>query len=215
MKRIRKFILFLACYALSLNAFATAQISDSIQINGKSYALNTNPLKNHPKLDGWKSPTDSVSSTANWRGYLASWEIKDSKLLLTDITITYLNKKTDDYERRSIAGDFVDAVPAPATWYSGALIIPDGQLVNYVHMGYASTYSHYLIFQIDEGNVIGSLSLSQAEFEDYRDKKFEAFKNSEEFRQAFEETTKGENKMSAVMALKFLKEFYSETYLAK
>ncbi len=215
MKQITKLMLLLGCLVISQNLLATAQVSDSVQIDGKFYALNTNPLNKHPQLDGWKPPTDSVSSTANWRGYVASWEIKDGKLLLTDITITYLNKKTDEYERRSIAGDFVDVVPAPATWYSGALIIPDGKLVNYVHMGYGSTFSHYLIFQIDEGNVTGSQSLSQTEFEVYRDKKFEEFKKSEEFHKAFAETAKGENSMNAEMALKFLKEFYSETYLAK
>lgn len=43
-----------------------------------------------------------------------------------------------------------------ADWYSGMLRVPKGELLNYVHMGYMSTYEYELTFELEDGRVIGS-----------------------------------------------------------
>jgi hypothetical protein len=196
-------------------AHATAQIPDTIRIDGKDYALNTNPLSQNPKMAAWKPPADASMSTANWRGYLAAWEIRDDQLLLTDVTIDIYNEATEKHGQRDVAADFVPAVPATADWYTGALIIPDGEMVDYVHMGYGSTYAHYRIYRIRQGRVLESLSLNQAEFEAYRDRKFAEFQQTGEYRATLAEAMADMGGMSREQVVDFLKQFYSEQYLAR
>lgn len=196
-------------------AHATAQIPDSIRIDGKDYALNTNPLSQNPKMAEWKPPADASRSTANWRGYLAAWEIRDDQLLLTDVTIETYDEASKEYGHRRVAADFVPSVPTMADWYTGALIIPDGEMVDYVHMGYGSTYSHYRIYRIRQGRVLEALSLDQAEFKAYRDRKFAEFQQTGEYRAALAEAMADMGGLRREQVVDFLKQFYSEQYLAR
>lgn len=196
-------------------AHATAQTPDAIRIDGKDYALNTNPLSQNPKMAKWKPPADASNSTANWRGYLAAWEIRDDQLLLNDVTIETYDESTEMYGQRTVAADFVSVVPATADWYTGALIIPEGELVDYVHMGYGSTYAQYRIYRIRQGRVLETLSLDQAEFEDYRDRKFAEFQQTGEYRAALAEAMADMGGMRREQVVDFLKQFYSEQYLAR
>ena len=42
-----------------------------------------------------------------------------------------------------------------ATWFTGELRIPDGELLQYVHMGYESVYQRDLLIRIERGRVTG------------------------------------------------------------
>jgi len=103
----------------------------------------------------------------------------------------------------------------PATWYSGALIIPDGKMTQYVHMGYGSTYSHYRIYRIDKGRVTETKSLSEREFIAYRKLKFAEFKKTEAYRQALADTKKDGGGMSGAEIDDFFLSFFAEEYLAQ
>mgnify|MGYP006384042175 FL=1 len=215
MRLLTRTFAFLLGLLIGQAAHATAQTPDAIRIDGKDYALNTNPLSQNPKMAEWKPPADASTSTANWRGYLAAWEIRDDQLLLTDVTIETYDEATEKYGQHTVAADFVSAVPATADWYTGALIIPDGELVDYVHMGYGSTYAHYRIYRIRQGRVLEALSLDQAEFEAYRDRKFAEFQQTGEYRAALAEAMADLGGMSREQVVDFLKQFYSEQYLAR
>lgn len=103
--------------------------------------MNTNPLESLIADKGWEPPSEASRCTSNWREYLAHWEIQDDKLYLLEATIGV--RRDQDEERRSILADlFAHTPPILADWYSGSLIIPDGKQVEYVHMGYGSTYDH-------------------------------------------------------------------------
>src|SRR3546814_8046881 len=60
-----------------------------------------------------------------------------------DATILVAGEEAGDYTPESILGDLFPSTEAPvvADWYSGALIIPDGERTKYVHMGYGSSRS--------------------------------------------------------------------------
>ena len=53
-------------------ACATAQVPDTIRIDGEEYDLNTNPLNAYLEGVRWDRPENIVISSANWRGYIAS-----------------------------------------------------------------------------------------------------------------------------------------------
>src|SRR3546814_8853469 len=135
-------------------------------------------------------------SSANWRGYTASWEIADGKLVLRDATILVAGEEAGDYTPKIILGDLCPSTEAPvvADWYSGALIVPDGERTKYVHMGYGSSYERYQVLRIAAGRVVEHLKLSAEEFERYKADKFEAFTATGEYREALEELREEDRK---------------------
>src|SRR5690606_22127745 len=102
-------LLIIAILALSTMipsmALATAQIPDRILIDGQDYALNTNPLTPRLVASGWLPPKEAMVSSANWRGYTASWEIADGQLMLRDATILVAGEEPGDYTPKSILDD--------------------------------------------------------------------------------------------------------------
>ena len=59
-----------------------------------------------------------------------------------------------------------------ATWYSDAVIVPDGRLVDYVHMGYGPPHAHYRVYRIARGRVLEALSMGAEQFRVWRERKF-------------------------------------------
>src|SRR3546814_1423132 len=145
------------------------------------------------RISDWSSDVCSsdlaMVASANWRGYTASWEIADGRLVLRDATILVAGEEAGDYTPESILGDLFPSTEAPvvADWYSGALIIPDGERTKYVHMGYGSSYERYQVLRIAAGRVVEHVKLSAGEFERYKADTFEAFTATEEYRQALAE----------------------------
>lgn len=83
---------------------------------------------------------DMVFSTACWRQYRGTWEIKDGKLYLV-----------------AIVGCYRLAHPEPvlADWFTGVLRVPRGHQLVYVHMGFGSVYEEELHIMIERGRVKG------------------------------------------------------------
>jgi hypothetical protein len=90
--------------------------------------------------------------TACWRGYVAKWELRNGRFYLREIRGKY-----------ELTGD----EPLFADWFSGVLRIPRGQLLQYVHMGFASVYEEELHIKIERGMVVKSRVI------DNRDKKWD------------------------------------------
>jgi len=217
MSTLTRWALCLLLSTLPALAGATAQIPDTIEIDGKPLPLNTNPLSAQLQARGWSPPDDAEQSTANWRGYVARWRIDGDALVLVDATIDLPGGMDDGvYKRRkrSIKAElFPGQARVVADWYTGMLIIPDGELTRYVHMGYGSSYDHYQLFRVKDGKVLEHLSMDEAAFEAYKSKSFQAFRETPEFRSALKETmSKG---MTKARAIDFLQSFNAEVYLSR
>ena len=52
-------------------------------------------------------------------------------------------------------------------WFTGILGLPYGDLVAYVHMGYGSTYSDYILLELDEGKLVGSHAFGHEQFSEF------------------------------------------------
>ena len=61
----------------------TAQISESLDYEGGTYAMCTEPLGVFFSMGGSK-PSFMANNTALWRGYIGQWEVLDDRLYLTD-----------------------------------------------------------------------------------------------------------------------------------
>ena len=87
------------------NAFATAQYPDKILYEGKEYGLHTNPMKSYFSKHPEKRPRGGIMSTALWRGYVATFEVKDKSLVLKDIEVQVRTETEDgknDYTWKSV-----------------------------------------------------------------------------------------------------------------
>ena len=100
----------------------TAQIHECLILDGELFSLAcTPPIPQHPRIIcvdedevNWDDYSPIVFTTACWRRYIGTWEIRDRRFYLTDIEGIY-----------QMTGDepiFVDE-------YSGTLRVPFGQRV--------------------------------------------------------------------------------------
>lgn len=185
MKKIALLVVLLA--TVLTHVWATAQFPDILIYEGKQYDLLTNPLEpffeEHPDL----RPT--WTSTALWRGYVATFEIKDNQLVVKDVVIP-------DYDK----GDssifkvlFPNQEKVVITWLTGILTLPIGDMVEYVHMGYGSTYNKYKLMYIQEGNLVQEQDFTLDEYHQYRASQFAEFKKTEQYTQAVKELKESES----------------------
>ena len=87
-----------------------------------------------------------------WRGYVGSWEIVDDRLYLVGLSGTL--EGGADATLATIFPDFPDRVFAH--WYSGTIRIPQGKQLEYVHMGYGSTFERDLFLDIERGVIVAT-----------------------------------------------------------
>ncbi|TXL70855.1 hypothetical protein FHP25_32560 [Vineibacter terrae] len=134
----------------------TAQVPETLLYNGESLAMCVEPLEVWFKLVGQdESPFEAMSS-ANWRGYIGTWEIKDSRLYLVGLRGTLKNGEDGSIE--TFFPGFQDR--AFAHWFSGRIRAPRGKLLKYVHTAYASQYEQDVVFHVDRG-IIQSINVRE------------------------------------------------------
>jgi len=150
---MKKLLVVLAVLLIPHSVFATAQISDQIVYNGEKHSLFSEPLERYFG-EKHRRPDELFvfKCTACWRGYVASWEIKENHLYLTKIV-----EGTCGADAKEIEIDRIfpgQKAPVKAVWYSGMLRIPQGKLLRYEHMGYGSTFEKELLLTIQDGKLI-------------------------------------------------------------
>jgi hypothetical protein len=193
--RIKRPMAILAVVLAASSAFATAQFPDKLLYDGKEHSLYTNPMEPYFARYPDKKPTDGVTCTALWRGYVATFEILEKRLFLSDIKVMVMTK--DQKGKRDTAFSSVkdtlipEGGSLPADWFSGILVLPDGELVNYVHMGYASTYSNYILLEIRKGTLTEKRVLDHEAYEVFKTRQFEAYKRTDEYQKRAAELQNG------------------------
>ncbi len=214
MAKTMKVIVILIVFASNTDALlATAQFPDIIIFEGKRYSLHSNPLEQYFKKFPDKRPKEGSRSTALWRGYIATFEIMDSTLYLKDITI-----ELPDHKWKSVLAEvFPNNERVKIDWLTGLLVLPYGELVEYVHMGYASTYENYILLEIREGRFKRAKRFDYKQYEEFKQRQFEEFKKTEEYKVQAEKLIK-EMGYSAELVEQFLRIYvisYSSMILAE
>ena len=161
---------------------ATAQEPDVLFYKGKKHGILTNPLedlfKSNPQIkerldDARFNRVEYVGSSANWRGYVAMWKINKRKLYLTGLELV---------DEHSV---FKEVFPGQnkvfAEWYTGLIILPEGEMTNYVHMGYGSAFERYLVIRIKKGVVLKEKSFSGPEYQKFKKRQFDAYQKTAEY----------------------------------
>lgn len=157
-----KWIIFVILMLNASSVFGTAQEPDILFIEGEKYYLRSNPLEPYfqmtgkPKFNEKPMKTTSegsfiegISSSSNWRGYVATWELENDTLYLREIK----NLWEISVDLSTIFKDRDTSQKIKADWFNGELRIPEGELLKYVHMGYGSVYERDIIYTIKSGQV--------------------------------------------------------------
>lgn len=127
----------------------TAQAEEILIYEGEETSMTFCPPfpEDHPRIKtlrddeirpSGRADDDFVFSTACWRGYIGTWEIKDGHFYLVRIV-----------GQHRLEGD----EPLFADWFSGALRIPKGRMLEYVHMGFGSVFEQETHIKIENGIV--------------------------------------------------------------
>ncbi len=208
MKKI--FLIFLMTMC-AIQVFATAQYPDILVYEGKEYELFTNPME--PFFEEHSDLRPESTCTALWRGYVAKFEIRDNQLVVSDILIleliNYKEVFTSIYDKI-----FPEQKNVVVTWMTGILTLPCGELTNYVHMGYGSTYNAYKLLQIENGKLVQTRDFTEDEYIQYRHLQYEAFKKTKTYKDAVDEIRKSEyyDAQNEEMLDEFIRSFYSSVY---
>jgi hypothetical protein len=129
----------------------TAQIGERLIYDGREVSMCSEPLGDYFAFGG-RNPEFESNCTALWRGYVGTWEIVGDRLYIVSLNGSL--KDGTEATLETVFPGYPDRVFAH--WYSGTLRIPEGKQLEYVHMGYASTYERDRFLKIEKGVVVGS-----------------------------------------------------------
>lgn len=129
----------------------TAQVSERLIYAGKEIPLFTNPLSLYLMANeiSFQSP-----HTANWRGYVGTWEIFEHQGVERLYLVGLAAHKTYE-EILSLPDVFPGHDKVFAHWFTGELRCPQGAQLEYRHMGYASIYEYDLLLEFKQGILMG------------------------------------------------------------
>jgi len=208
-----KFKLVIISFFIFLKAFATGQKPNFIKIDGKEYELLNDPLEkyfnehpeNHPVFGekfikkNEKGETLIKTSTGNWRGYVAYFEIINNKLFLTDLKI-----EDDDSEKQISVFSKIFNEKNVELDYSGILTIPNGDFIDSDNFGFSSYYTSYFILTIKNDHLEKMKELQNKDYLKFKIKQFEEFQKTNDYKIAYEDYLKS-NIESEKMDLSFAK----------
>ena len=129
----------------------TAQVHEDLILNSKHTSMACEPSIPHQDKRIITCDDDFFDNTACARGYVGTWEILNGLFYL--IKLEGLYKLTES--------------PILADWFSGKLRVPEGDIVNYAHAGFFSTYEKERLIEIKSGKVISELIVDGREVYDY------------------------------------------------
>jgi len=144
----------------------TAQMGEKLLYKGEEYWMSTEPLgqilpkdrieklpskepqEQEHRLSNFFRPGDYGNCSSCWRKYIGTWEIDDNKLYLVDLE-GYPDKESTDLNYV-----FPNQERVFASWFTGHIRLPIGELLEYVHMGYMSTFEKDFILELENGIVV-------------------------------------------------------------
>lgn len=143
-----------ACIILFISTvlYSTAQFPDILIYKGKEYSLMSNPLESYfSKSNPRPDKLFPFSCTAIWRGYIATWKIEAGTLFLIKVVAGDCSPNPQEIDVSAVFGQ---KLPVEASWFSGTLRIPQGEMLSYMHMGYGSVYEKDLLLKFSNGKLI-------------------------------------------------------------
>ncbi len=207
---IRFFAVLFAVIFFPFLCLGESQASDIVRFMGKEYILQTNILEYYFERQGisrdslMRSVTlvDSNGNKSKFsrirpeclRGYIATFEVTaDGELYLNDIQLYFFAHEPYEVEGRDSSRAqysimhllFPGQRRVQLDWYTGLLIVPYGDVENYVYSGYASVFEQYMVMVMREGRYLRHINYDSRQYIIFRSRQFAMFKRTNSYRSEF------------------------------
>ena len=170
-----KILVLFSTLSFNFQSQATNQIPDKLIFQDKTLAIHHFPLeklfdsskKLKEKLTAARG--NQIPSTANHRGYIASFKILDNQLVISDIELEQQFKQGKLLRPVSIIEKIL---PKPKdrymNWYSGILTGGIDETGSTFHLPniHRTSYKSYLVFKVVKGQVIEMAELNESQYKD-------------------------------------------------
>lgn len=141
----------------------SAQVHEELILNGEWTAMACTPdlPEHHVRIvetPHWQPEREEdavILSTACWRQYIGTWEIRDERMYLRGLR-----------GRLVLVGD----EPLFADWFSGTLRIPGGEVLPSVQMGVVSVCEKELLLSIERGVIRSTENVDHRPVDDEEDR---------------------------------------------
>jgi hypothetical protein len=129
----------------------TYQVHEELILNGEpAFMFNFPDIpRDHPRIlhEFHREPAENIKealnsligSTACWRNYIGTWEVRDGQFFLKQVIGQY---KIDGPD------------PVPATWFSGTLRLPQGDYLDCFTFSLNPLHERDLLIKIRKGRVV-------------------------------------------------------------
>ena len=127
---MRKWLPILALFCCS-GVMATQQIREVFIVEGETYRTYTNPLESLHRYEDIRGMLQTHHwCTANWRGYLGTWEVKDNQLYVKSLVEGACQDKPRLADPVVFFGE--KQYPVMATWFNDKIEVMLGgvQILN-------------------------------------------------------------------------------------
>ena len=132
----------------------TAQIGETVIIDGKSYRMCACPLDRY--LEQLENPPKFPFVGSHlWRGYVGHWAIVDNALYLTKLDACISLKDLFPNANGKVLAD----------WFSGDIRVVSGKMLQYVHTGFASIFERDIMITV-EGGIVTRQQIKQNGYTD-------------------------------------------------
>lgn len=150
----------------------TKQMEDLLYYQGRKYFVGTYLLESYFKDHPQKRPEIEVQETCLWRGHMATFEIREAQLFLTELEVLVEGKQ---YSKSVLEEVFPDN--QKMDWYSGLLPLefPNAQL----HL----SQNAYKFLEIKAGNLLRERHFNRAELEQFEEEQFGWFQMTDAYKE--------------------------------
>jgi hypothetical protein len=128
----------------------TAQAKDIIHYNNERFYINAEPLENYFKEWATKPFEDYLLITACWRGYIATWALRENQLFLIA-----LQPYADQKQNVTLETLFPNQLVVLANWFNGEIKIDKGkELEPFYNGSYDSLFEEEEILEFKWGKLV-------------------------------------------------------------
>lgn len=155
---MRTMVIALLLPTLANAVYATSQIPEVLVYDGTTNEMYATPLESSFSADKPKVFLEKPSSTACWRGYVGTWEIKNNDLYLVSLREGY--PRTGAIPLEKVNPKWVS--PVKATWFTGTIRIGRGEVLM-GGMGFSEKRERDIFLEITAGKVVSTRQVDNTE----------------------------------------------------
>jgi hypothetical protein len=138
----------------------TAQSPERIILDGRPRGLYADPLYRLTKRCRLDLSSPTYLSTANWRGYIGTWEVRDGHLHLVQLSWDGWNGElgevpvSDELRRKLFRAAGSAGFPIRAHWFTGRVRVAIGRRLVYSHHGWSHWFERERAMSFRAGELV-------------------------------------------------------------